>query len=277
MAAPTFSVIITTYNRPALLLAAVQSVLFLEERNWELLIVDDSSPGGLPDLPADDRITVIERSENGGASAARNTGIEASRGKFVTFLDDDDMFRKPRLSIDGLLDESPVLTCWSVFDNGLPAPAQRVLDGNVHDTILDDHTPVMGATIVDRQHLLPFDESYFAVEDIEWWLRTSAVCNVSTLPEQHHILRQHTGERHLNGLPERIGANRKLLDENRAYFADHPKAAGFRLWRMGSMSMTMGENRSATRYLMRSLVARPRPGTVRRLFAAGAKSITGRD
>ena len=88
-----FSVIITTYNRAGTLQRAIDSVLAQQGVELELIVVDDGSTDGTRDLLAnitDPRVIVLRR-ENGGLSAARNTGIGRASGDWTTFLDDDDM------------------------------------------------------------------------------------------------------------------------------------------------------------------------------------------
>src|SRR3954464_14214558 len=94
---PTFSVIIPTYGRPKFLSEAVASVLAQTCADFECIVVDDAGPE-LATLPNDARIRVIRRDENGGPPAARNTGIDAARGTYVAFLDDDDVWLPTRLS-----------------------------------------------------------------------------------------------------------------------------------------------------------------------------------
>ena len=70
---------------------AVRSVLDQSFRDWELIVVDDGSTDGTPALldGLDPRVRVIVK-ENGGAAAARNVGVAACRGRYITFLDSDD-------------------------------------------------------------------------------------------------------------------------------------------------------------------------------------------
>lgn len=96
------SVIIPVYNSISTLERCVNSVLSQETDNTEVILVDDGSNDGSPDLC--DRlaakhscIQVIHR-ENGGLSAARNTGIEASSGKWLSFVDSDDELSPDTLS-----------------------------------------------------------------------------------------------------------------------------------------------------------------------------------
>ncbi|HEU0014789.1 MAG TPA: glycosyltransferase family 2 protein [Longimicrobium sp.] len=92
---PVFSVVVPTYNRPAMLRRAVSSVLAQTFADFEVIVVDDASPGGPPLLepgPADPRVRVIRNERNLGAGASRNAGIRAARGRYISFLDDDDEY-----------------------------------------------------------------------------------------------------------------------------------------------------------------------------------------
>lgn len=87
------SAIITTHNRIKLLPRAIDSVLSQTYKNIELIVVNDSSDDGTKEmLSSYENITVINipKSESHGANYARNLGINASKGDYVAFLDDDD-------------------------------------------------------------------------------------------------------------------------------------------------------------------------------------------
>lgn len=88
------SVIMLTYNRERLVSRAIESILNQTYRDFEFLIVDNGSmdkSGKIADTYAkqDARIRVIHR-ERGNIGAGRNTGLNAARGAYITFLDDDD-------------------------------------------------------------------------------------------------------------------------------------------------------------------------------------------
>ena len=92
---PLFSVVVATHNRRETLPRAIRSVLQQTFSDFELLIVDDASEE--PHIEAlssfeDARIRVFRNTENLGAAAARNKGIEAARGHYIAFLDDDDEY-----------------------------------------------------------------------------------------------------------------------------------------------------------------------------------------
>ncbi|SMC23452.1 Glycosyltransferase, GT2 family [Andreprevotia lacus DSM 23236] len=88
-----FSVIITTYNRPDMLRDAIASVAQQTCRDFELLLVNDHGApvedvlAEFADLP----ITYVRQGKNRGLSAARNTALRIARGRFVCYLDDDDL------------------------------------------------------------------------------------------------------------------------------------------------------------------------------------------
>ncbi|HLT41275.1 MAG TPA: glycosyltransferase family A protein [Sphingobacteriaceae bacterium] len=91
-----FSVIITTYNRAALLTRALESLISQTEKDWEAILIDDGSTDDTYDQiePYLNRYPQIQykRQSNQGTVSAKNAGIASARGKFVTFLDSDDEY-----------------------------------------------------------------------------------------------------------------------------------------------------------------------------------------
>ena len=98
---PAISVIIPVYKVEPYLDACVSSVVGQTFSDLEILLVDDGSPDRCPELcdawaKKDPRVRVIHQ-ENGGLSAARNTGIGAATGEFLAFVDSDDMLEPDAL------------------------------------------------------------------------------------------------------------------------------------------------------------------------------------
>lgn len=88
------SVIMLTYNRAELISRAIESILNQTYRAFEFIIVDNGSTddsGKIADCYAaqDTRIQVIHR-DRGTIGAGRNTGLDAAKGEYITFIDDDD-------------------------------------------------------------------------------------------------------------------------------------------------------------------------------------------
>ena len=88
---PRATVVVTTHNRPDFARRAVDSALAQTLGGVEVVVVDDGSEPPF-ELGRDDaRVLVVRRDRAGGASAARNEGLRAANGQWITFLDDDDV------------------------------------------------------------------------------------------------------------------------------------------------------------------------------------------
>lgn len=96
----TVSVVIPSFNRKDEVLSAVQSVLSQSYLPLEIIVVDDGSIDGTREInfeTIDPRIRFIKHEQNKGGGAARNTGIDAAKGKFVALLDSDDVWSNDKL------------------------------------------------------------------------------------------------------------------------------------------------------------------------------------
>lgn len=87
---PEISVIITCYNQGRFLADAIKSVLTQTVHNFEIMVVDDGSSDNTKDVAAGFAEVQYVYQTNSGLSAARNTGIARSRGRYLVFLDADD-------------------------------------------------------------------------------------------------------------------------------------------------------------------------------------------
>ena len=96
---PTFSVVIPLYNKAAYIADTIKSVLQQTFCDYEIIVVDDSSTdNGLEILSqfSDSRLNIYTK-KNGGVSDARNCGIKKAKGKYIAFLDADDLWDKTYL------------------------------------------------------------------------------------------------------------------------------------------------------------------------------------
>ena len=101
MTPPKISVLLPTYSRRHILPRTIASVFAQNEKNFELIIVDDCSVDDTSTYLAslnDPRIRVLRPPNNLGTAGARNLGLEAARADIVALLDDDDVFLERRLS-----------------------------------------------------------------------------------------------------------------------------------------------------------------------------------
>lgn len=99
MSSPLVSVVVPTYNQPALLLETLETVFAQTLTDYEVVVVNDGSTDDTADRlrRLGERVRVIEQ-PNSGIGAARNRGIAEARGKYVAMLDHDDLWRPEKLA-----------------------------------------------------------------------------------------------------------------------------------------------------------------------------------
>ncbi len=101
--APMFSIVVPVYNVEEYLEECLDSLLAQTETDWELLAVDDGSTDACAGIllqyaAREPRMRVISQ-KNGGLSVARNTGLDAARGRFSLFVDSDDVVHPQLLEV----------------------------------------------------------------------------------------------------------------------------------------------------------------------------------
>ena len=195
---PIVSVIIPTYQHAHFVGQAIESVLAQTYEDYEIIVVDDGSTDNTSEVLAEfgNQIKAIHHQENRGLSAARNTGIMASHGSLVAFLDADDVWMPDKLEKQVPLFERNesvglVYSDLSYFDkNGiLPGTAfegASPQSGMVHSAIfVRDFIPM--PTVVVRRSCFDvvglFDETLMACEDHDMWLRISETWAVDFVNE----------------------------------------------------------------------------------------------
>ena len=116
MSNPTVSVIMPVYNGENYLRFAIESVLNQTFRDYELIVVDDGSIDGTPAIAREygQRLRYI-RQENTGASGAFNHGLRLARGRYISWLSHDDVFRPAKLEkqIDAVCRTAEPCVCYT--------------------------------------------------------------------------------------------------------------------------------------------------------------------
>ncbi len=95
------SIIMPNYNSGKYLRETLESVFLQTYQNWELIFVDDCSTDNSLDIVreySDDRIRVFVNEKNSGAAVSRNIALKAAKGRWIAFLDSDDLWDKNKLS-----------------------------------------------------------------------------------------------------------------------------------------------------------------------------------
>ncbi len=97
------SIVVPVYNAANYIENTIKMVCSQTYKDWELILVDDASSDNSVQVIEDvissqkKRIRLIKKDANAGAAAARNTGIDASSGRFIAFLDADDVWKEDKL------------------------------------------------------------------------------------------------------------------------------------------------------------------------------------
>ena len=96
------SIIMASYNSANLISDSIQSVISQTYKNWELIISDDYSNDNTIEIikkfmDTDNRIHLIESQKNSGAAVTRNRAIKAANGRYIAFLDSDDLWTVDKL------------------------------------------------------------------------------------------------------------------------------------------------------------------------------------
>lgn len=99
------SIITPAYNAEAYIAETIASVLAQTYTNWEMLIVNDCSKDNTVEIvqsyaAKDKRIKLINLKQNSGAAVARNTAIQNAKGRYIAFLDSDDLWKKKSCKTD---------------------------------------------------------------------------------------------------------------------------------------------------------------------------------
>ncbi|MEG5171860.1 glycosyltransferase [Microcoleus sp. B3-D7] len=202
---PRVSVIIPAYNADRYIAQAVESVISQTYKNWEIIVVDDGSTDDTRQVlqPYVEKIRYVYQ-ENQGVAAARNRGIQESRGELIAFLDQDDFFLSDKLAGQvALFDAQPSL--------GIVNSGWRLVNEQ-GETISDikcwEHFPTLNLkTWIVQMPVLPsammfsrkwlenvggFNSEFDSVDDADLVLRLALLgCESAWLPQVAVCYRQH--------------------------------------------------------------------------------------
>lgn len=194
----TISVVIPLYNRRNEIMRAISSVLRQSRAADEIVVVDDASRDGSPDVVAaicDSRIRLLVHERNQGAAAARNAGIAAARGDWIALLDSDDEWSESKLALqlDSLAtagDRPPAgVTGYIIHD--YRTGEERAFMPQAYDTTLAALVwgcPLgVGSTLIAQRSVFAkvgaFDQALSRLEDWEWLMRYLPIYRLDPLSQ----------------------------------------------------------------------------------------------
>jgi glycosyltransferase involved in cell wall biosynthesis len=206
---PTVSVIVPVYDGERYVRDALMSVLAQEGfDDFEIIVIDDGSTDGSAAIVTsiDDPRIRFSRQENRGIGATRNVGIRKSRGRFIAFLDQDDLWHPTKLAVQiPLIEARPeagLVHCMAAridAEGRTLHPGPRIdldrMNGDVREGMLVMNLVPGTAGVVVRRtcfdELGLFDEAFSGADDWEMWARIASRYEFRYTPEALCSLRLH--------------------------------------------------------------------------------------
>lgn len=223
---PLVSIVMPTYNRAALIVEAIASVIAQTYRNWELLIADDGSTDDTADRVRgfqDSRIVLLMQPRIGSAAAMRNRALAHAKGSLVAFLDSDDLWKPSKLQMQvrqlqarpeiGLLySRAEVFNAGGVIEvmpRDSAAPQGQVFWRLSLGNFVPSSTVIVRASVL-RETGLQCERAGIS-EDYEHWLRVARRFEFGFAPEVTAAYRKHDGNISANLVREAVRGRDALL------------------------------------------------------------------
>lgn len=170
------SVILTTYQRRALLGRALASVFAQTFADHEVIVVDDGSTDGTAEFLRTQPVSSLTTPHSGTPAAPRNAGLARAQGELIAFLDDDDVWRPTALAelAAALRAEPRAGFAYSGCEPALSDPPQVPMVGDIFDRLLELNFMAIGGVLARRSAtdiVGQFDPLCAPAEDWDYWLR----------------------------------------------------------------------------------------------------------
>jgi len=249
----TVSVIIPTYNRAHLVGRAIRSVLNQTYQDFEIIVVDDCSTDNTEEIVKgfnDHRIRYMRHDRNRGGSAARNTGIKASQGKYIAFLDSDDEWLPEKLE-----KQIEKAVCFGE-EVGLIYAGEKVieaetghciaekvpsLEGDVYSLLLEgDFIGSCSSVFVSKKAIESiggFDEQLVSRQDWDCWLRVAKNYKIACV--KAIMVLRYVGQSQISGKLSRIVEGTKRVIDKHHHSAKYKKLYGRQLGMVACMELNI--------------------------------------
>ncbi|MFH1769727.1 MAG: glycosyltransferase family 2 protein [Parcubacteria group bacterium] len=252
------SIVIPTHNRPESLKKAVESVLAQTYKDIEIIVIDDGIEQRAEDVIKeinDSRITYIQHQISRGGGAGRNTGIKASKGDFIAFLDDDDEWFPEKLEIQmQAFEETPadVGFCFTAVENIYNdcRKATRVSDGidNYLNLLLEYFSGFLNVTLVIKKSVFDnvglFDEDFPSHQETDLLIRIMQKYKGLGINKPLVHVNMHKG--HSLMIPfRRIKGREMILEKHAELFEARPVSFARQIFGLGLMYRDSGDFKKA--------------------------------
>jgi glycosyltransferase involved in cell wall biosynthesis len=287
---PAATIVIPTHDRPLLLQRAVASALAQTTTDIEVIVVDDASAEPVRVQARDPRLRVFRNQRSLGVSAARNVGLEHARGRWITFLDDDDELLPDMVQASlevarrsGL--PAPVAVLSGVEDlrtdgvvvricEPIAVPRGGDLFGHRFQQTYTQQTNSLFAPAAVLRAIGGWDGSLKGLEDDDLLLRLVQVCSIEALPQVTYRLHAHDGPRLHRDPVAMIEGLRTTMARYPEVYARYPQVRAKYLAMMSRLYLEDGQHWRALALAVAALRFDPRrPHALRQVGA----SLLGRD
>jgi hypothetical protein len=280
-----FSVVICTYNRSHRVTHAINSVLQQTFTDFDLVVVDDGSADDTKDVIAaidDERVRYVYR-DNGGLSAARNTGVANSLGRYLTFLDDDDEALPRWLEVFAatLRGQDAVATCATYNVDAQGRVLSTISPQELGPAYADYRGLFLPGTFALPRHVYDavggFAEGVQYCHHAEFALRLLPLCRGAGWPVlviEEPLLRWETRppEQRPETFPDRVLVGMEyVLSHHSAQLARSPQLLANCHAKAGVAAARLGQYTEAKKQMRRAVRARPR--SARNWVRLGVASI----
>jgi glycosyltransferase involved in cell wall biosynthesis len=288
---PNVSVIIPAYNNAAYLAEAIDSVLSQTYRSLELIVVDDGSTDETRDVvrtyqERDNRVRYLFQS-NRGPSAARNYGMREARGKYIAFIDADDVWMPPKLQqqVAAISRDKSIgfVYCDTVFVDRARRVIRdyvrkiRLVSGDIAFDLFNDFFLITSAVVIRASCCGTagyFREDMRVGEDYEYFLKLAYRYRGAVVGEKLMIRRVRSDSLSRQDAVADASADIRTLTEfaaaNPGFRMQYRRGIARRLsayhCALGYLYMNRGRHAWALRHQVRSLRYRPTPVAFRRLM-----------
>lgn len=223
---PTVTVVIPTYNAITYLPETLKSLLNQTFNDFEVIIVDDGSSdrtqewvGNLTDARIKGVVQI-----NQGVAVARNQGIALASGKYIAFLDSDDLWKPTKLEKQvECLEENPdvgLVNTWieNIDEQGnyLTTVQTPESGSNAWNQIIEENLILCGSVPMIRRSCFEdvgvFDTNLLSAEDWDMWIRIAAKYSFAVIREPLVSYRQHLKSKS-NNLHKHLFHRLKVIDK----------------------------------------------------------------
>lgn len=243
------SAVITTHNRePEIVERALKSIVMQTYPNMEIFVVDDSNEEfeyrdavkSTVEKYSDKSVTYIRHEKCMGACAARNTGLQAAKGEYIAFLDDDDEWKPEKIEKQltaFVNDDIALVYCGAevvnLENNIINTSKVKFRKGRIFDELISGN--FIGSTsfpLLRTEALRAingFDVLMESAQDYDVWLRISEKYEVNYVKDILVTYYIHKGVRISKNLSKRVNGQQRLIDKNIDYLKKYKEIYALRV------------------------------------------------